>query len=129
MLVGCIHESVAREGRNFFCPAKAGPNQAPLLAHRIGRGLDRFLKLSSRLLGASRMVPSTANFQPCTAANAALLDTAERQRSPAMRAKLVKHADLAVGVPEDDQPLAKQRNAQGIAIGFGIWVETQTGSQ
>jgi len=43
------------------------------------------------------------------AANAALLDTAERQRSPAMRAKLVKHADLAVGVPEDDQPLAKQR--------------------
>ncbi len=53
------------------------------------------------------------------AADAAILDPAQRERGAAMHAELVEHANLALAVAEHDEILAEQALGQRRAAGRG----------
>ena len=112
-----VEEAVALERRPLPGRADIGPDESALLdggprglahldAHRgvaVGRFQDR---------AVDRELPAVQQ-----ATDAAVLHPAERERSPAVNAEFVDHADPAARIAEHDEVLAEELGAERIAIG------------
>ena len=116
------HRLQRRQWRRYLAFAHIDVDQSAALGHLVSLRFDLVPKvLVWRQIGHIETIAGDVVFPAVIdAAQAAFLVAPKEQRSAAVRATVIEHADPSEAVAKGDQSLAQQHQAQRVAVGFQL---------